>query len=68
MSTLRVGQTETRPFFTVKALGAYLSLSERTVRQLLAERAIASYKVAGVRRIDPADVDAYLARHRDGRA
>jgi hypothetical protein len=46
MSTLRVGQTETRPFFTVKALGAYLSLSERTVRQLLAERAIEGVRLS----------------------
>jgi len=58
---------EQRPFFTPKTLAAYLCLSERTVRQLLAERRIASYKVAGARRIDPVDVEAYLAAHRDDR-
>jgi excisionase family DNA binding protein len=63
-----VGQATVSPFFTPKTLAAYLNLSERTVRQMLADRAIASYRVAGARRIDKTDVDAYLARHRDERA
>ncbi|MHB8696313.1 MAG: helix-turn-helix domain-containing protein [Solirubrobacteraceae bacterium] len=67
MSATRVVTDERRAFFTPKTLAAYLALSERTVRQMLADRQIPSYKVAGVRRIDPVDVDAYLAAHRDDR-
>jgi hypothetical protein len=29
---------------------------------------VPSYKVAGARRIDPTDVDSYLAQRRDGKA
>ena len=55
---------EDRPFFTPKGLAAYLELSERTVRQLIADRTIASYKIAGVRRIHRRDVDNFLAQRR----
>lgn len=51
-----------RPFFTAKTLAAYLSLSERTVRGLIAAGEIASYKIAGSRRVDPVDVDVWLRR------
>jgi excisionase family DNA binding protein len=68
VSTLRVSRQALRPFFTPKALAEYLSISERTVRQMLAEGRIPSYRVEGARRIDPDDVDAYLARNRNGRA
>ena len=57
--------TERRAFFTPKTLAAYLALSERTVRQMLADHVIPSYVIGGARRIDPADVDAYLERCRD---
>ena len=60
--------TERKGFFTPKTLAAYLALSERTVRQLLADSAIPSYRIAGSRRIDPADVDNYLRGCRCGRA
>ena len=60
--------TERRGFFTPKTLAAYLALSERTVRQLLADSAIPSYRIAGSRRIDPRDVDNYLRRCRNGAA
>jgi excisionase family DNA binding protein len=57
--------TERQAFFTPRTLAAYLALSERTVRQLLADSAIPSYRIAGSRRIDPTDVDEYLRRCRD---
>jgi excisionase family DNA binding protein len=60
--------TERKGFFTPKTLATYLALSERTVRQLLADSAIPSYRIAGSRRIDPQDVDRYLRRCKDGRA
>lgn len=64
MTELRVISEDRRPFFTPKSLAEYLAISPRTVRQMLTDRVLPSYKVAGVRRIDAADVDAYLARHR----
>ena len=63
--TVRVTDLERRAFFTPKTLAAYLSLSERTVRSMLANGRIPSYRVEGARRIDPADVDRYLAAHRE---
>jgi excisionase family DNA binding protein len=54
---------------TPKGLAQYLSLSERTVRELLSTGELPSYKVAGSRRIAPEDVDAWLAaRRRERRA
>lgn len=41
--------TERQGFFTPKTLAAYLALSERTVRQVLADSAIPSYRIAGSR-------------------
>jgi len=58
--------TERRAFFTPKTLAAYLAVSERTVRQMLADHVIPSYLIGGARRIDPADVDTYLDGCRDG--
>lgn len=52
------------PVLQPKGLAAYLSISERTVRDMLSNQRIPSYKVEGQRRIDPADVEAYLARNR----
>lgn len=54
-----------RPFYTPRQLADHLALSERTVRELLRTRAIPSYKVSGARRIDPNDVDAWLAACRE---
>ena len=68
MSAITVRKQTLRPFFTPRALAEYLSISERTVRQMLAEGRIASYRVEGVRRIAADDVDAYLARNRRDRA
>jgi putative molybdopterin biosynthesis protein len=68
MSAVRIATQELRPFFTPKALAEYLSISERTVRDMLSKERIPSYKVEGQRRIDPADVEQYLARNRNGRS
>lgn len=65
MTSLRIVEQDLRPFFTPKTLAAYLSVSERTVRQMLADHRIASYRVEGQRRIDHKDVENYLAQHRD---
>jgi excisionase family DNA binding protein len=68
MTALRVIEQDRRAFFTPKALAAYLSVSERTVRTMLHNGEIPSYRVAGARRIDPTDVDEYLAARRNHRA
>jgi excisionase family DNA binding protein len=67
VTAIRVAKQEFRPFFTPRALAEYLSISERTVRDMLSKERIPSYKVEGLRRIDPVDVEDYLARHRNGR-
>lgn len=68
MSAIRVKQHVEEPFFTPKTLAEYLSISERTVRQMCADQKIESYRVEGQRRIDLKDVRAYLARNRTERA
>jgi excisionase family DNA binding protein len=68
MTAVHVAEQELRPFFTPKALADYLSISERTVREMLSKERIPSYKVEGQRRINPADVEKNLAQNRNGRA
>jgi excisionase family DNA binding protein len=64
-----IGAGGRRALLTPRGLAEYLSLSERTVRELLRTGELPSYKVAGARRIDPDDVDAWLAaRRRERRA
>jgi excisionase family DNA binding protein len=63
--SVRVIKTERRALFTPTTLALYLALSERTVHSMLAAGKLASYKVEGARRIDPADVDTYLANRRE---
>lgn len=67
MSTLRdmdVEPAPRRPLFTVASLANYLAISERTVRALIAAGDLPSYKLGGVRRIDPAEVDEWMTRGR----
>jgi len=54
-----------RDFFTERSLVAYLAVSDRTIRNWIRRGELPSYKLGAARRIDPADVDAFLARHRD---
>lgn len=65
---VEIADEQRRAFFTPEALASYLSLSGRTVRDLLRHGTIPSYKIGGARRIDPVDVDAYLAEHRQEKA
>jgi excisionase family DNA binding protein len=52
-------------FFTERTLAAYLAVSDRTVRNWIRRGDLPSYKLGASRRIDPADVEDFLARHRD---
>jgi excisionase family DNA binding protein len=51
--------------FTERTLAAYLSVSDRTIRNWIRRGELPSYKLGASRRIDPADVEDFLARHRD---
>jgi excisionase family DNA binding protein len=52
-------------FFTERTLAAYLAVSDRTIRNWIRRGELPSYKLGAARRIDPADVENFLARHRD---
>ena len=52
-------------FFTERTLAAYLAVSDRTIRNWIRRGELASYKLGAARRIDPADVEDFLARRRD---
>lgn len=52
-------------FFTERTLATYLSVSDRTIRNWIRRGELPSYKLGASRRIDPADVEDFLARHRD---
>ncbi|MBS1862710.1 MAG: helix-turn-helix domain-containing protein [Actinobacteria bacterium] len=52
-------------FFTERTLAAYLVVSDRTIRIWIRRGELPSYKLGASRRIDPADVEGFLARHRD---
>jgi len=53
------------PFFTERTLAAYLAVSDRTIRNWIRRGELPSYKLGASRRIDPADVDAFLEARRD---
>ncbi len=53
-------------FLTPKQLAEKLSLHERTVRDMLRRGEIPSYKLGGARRIDPEDLETFLAKRRQG--
>jgi excisionase family DNA binding protein len=52
-------------FFTERTLAAYLAVSDRTIRNWIRRGELPSYKLGAARRIDPADVEDFLTRHRD---
>jgi excisionase family DNA binding protein len=66
MTDVVITGRERRAFFTIETLAQYLSLSERTVRDMLKSGEIPSYKIGGARRIDPDDVDRFLEARREG--
>jgi excisionase family DNA binding protein len=52
-------------FFTERSLADRLAVSDRTIRNWIRRGELPSYKLGAARRIDPADVEDFLARHRD---
>lgn len=55
----------TPSFFTERTLADYLAVSDRTIRNWIRRGDLPSYKLGAARRIDPADVEVFLSRHRD---
>jgi excisionase family DNA binding protein len=58
-------KTPSPAFFTERTLAAYLAVSDRTIRNWIRRGELPSYKLGASRRIDPADVEDFLSRHRD---
>lgn len=52
-------------FYTERTLADFLAVSDRTVRNWIRRGQLPSYKLGAARRIDPADVETFLARNRD---
>ena len=67
MAVIRVADRDDRRFFTVRSLAEKLEVSERTVRNWMKSGELASYRLGDARRIDPADVDSFLAARRETR-
>jgi excisionase family DNA binding protein len=55
------------PFYTVTQLASRLSLSERTVRDMLNRGEIPCYRIGPQRRIDPDDLRQWLEQRRERR-
>lgn len=53
------------PFYTVAQLASRLSLSERTVRDMLNRGEIPCYRIGPQRRIDPDDLRQWLEQRRE---
>jgi excisionase family DNA binding protein len=64
MSELAVIDPPAEAFYTDKSLARRLSVSERTVRDWRLSKKLAYYELGGSVRIDPADVDSFLADRR----
>lgn len=58
-------KSSTVAFFTERSLAAYLAVSDRTIRNWIRRGELPTYKIGASRRIDPADVESFLARHRE---
>ncbi|HVV52422.1 MAG TPA: helix-turn-helix domain-containing protein [Polyangia bacterium] len=67
MGEIHVLELADRPFYTIGSLAKRLTLGERTVRNWVESGELPSYKFGRSRRIDPQDVDSFLARRRDDR-
>jgi excisionase family DNA binding protein len=62
---MRENSAQSEHFFTERTLAAYLAVSDRTIRNWIRRGELPSYKLGASRRIDPTDVDVFLAERRD---
>lgn len=58
-------KTKPATFFTERTLATYLAVSDRTIRNWIRRGELPSYKLGASRRIDPADVNAFLSQRRE---
>lgn len=65
--SIQIAEPEVQPFYTVKTLAQRLAVSERTIRNWVKEGRLVSYDFGDVRRFDPAEIDSFIAAHRDTR-
>ncbi len=65
---MREKSAQPERFFTERTLAAYLAVSDRTIRNWIRRGELPSYKLGAARRINPADVEDFLARNRDAAA
>jgi excisionase family DNA binding protein len=56
---------QSSPAGAERTLADFLAVSDRTIRNWIRSGKLPSYKLGAARRIDPADVEDFLARHRD---
>jgi len=59
--------TDRDAWFTEQSLASWLRISDRKVRQWVAEGRLHSYKLDGCRRFHPDDVDRFVAQFMDRR-
>jgi len=65
VTEVAVTELKQPPFYTVESLARLLAVDPRTVKNMIRDGEIASYRFRECRRIAKADVDSYLAEHRD---
>lgn len=64
-NVIKASRGDRRQYFTVASLAEMLAISERTVREILNRGELGCYRIGPQRRIDPADVDRWLAERRE---
>jgi excisionase family DNA binding protein len=65
-STISTQPKRQRPLLDVPGVAAYLTISVRPVRRLVAERRVPHHKVGHLVRFDPDEIDAWLANNHRG--
>lgn len=56
--------TDDERFYTTRGFAERLNVSHRTAKEYVIKGLIPSYKIGGVRRINPADVESFLKKRR----
>jgi excisionase family DNA binding protein len=63
VAALRAERDE-RPLLSPKELATRLGISDRTARSMIESGRMPSLKIGGLTKVEPAEVDAYLARQK----
>lgn len=65
MAEVQVLDRAEEPFYTVASLARRWSVTERTVKRMISDGELRSYRIRGARRISPLDVASYEASQFD---